>query len=142
MRMLRFELRHSIKGGSYQHLALFGLHSPAGTPPQAHWILPHECPVIPELKHALLLTEADASTMPEQVLDEGPAGLSIIRFPIQRSVFQLKLILHGQHISGQFELQRLEPGGSLWLLDPVATLPPKPRNAALSMPPLYCTYAP
>jgi hypothetical protein len=124
MAMLRFELRDSISAGIYQHLALFGPHAPPGSLPHAHWILPSELHRFPGLEHALLLTEVDATALPDRVLDAGPALLSTTTLPIQRSFTQLRLVLHGKRLAEQFDLQRLQPGGNTWLLDPLVTAAP------------------
>lgn len=118
-----FELRQTGKHGTNQHLALFADNSPDGAPPLAHWVMPSEMPRRATGSTTALLTEATALLpLPGVLLDAGPALLSATQLPVACSQLQLNLTLQGQLLRGRFCLQRVQPGGQLWLLSP-ALLP-------------------
>lgn len=130
MQPFYFEVRQTSKTGAYQHLALFAGHTPAGSPPLAHWMLP----IVPPLSGSdvALLTEEPATVpLPQLLLDAGLGTLPGASLPIPLVCMQLHLVLQGQLLRGSFLLQRLQPGGATWLFSVPPTQPG--RHAPLGL---------
>jgi len=126
MHTLRFELRQSAGSGSYQHLALFAAQAPVGTAPLAHWVLPHELRRIEPLAEVLLTEAPSGLVLPTRLLDGGTGLLPTASLPLARSLNHVPLTLRGVHLNGHYSLQRLQPGGTSWLLGPTYS-PPERR---------------
>jgi hypothetical protein len=125
-----FEIRRAGRAGVYQHLALFAANAPAHSAPLAQWLLLTE-PALPGPDMTLLLTEVPAATpLPALLTDAGPGTVAGTTLPVATVFSSLTLELRGQELRGCFLLQRLQPGGTTWLL----CAPPVPLRPGAQLP--------